>query len=47
MKVKVMIEDGGKLPKWAMISGGTSDNGKEDELNKSLIEMAEELESDG
>lgn len=35
------------IDKWAMISGGTSDNGKEDELSKSLREMAEELESDG
>ena len=34
------------IDKWAMISGGTSDNGKEDELSKSLREMAEELESD-
>ena len=31
---------------WAMISGGPSDNAKEDELSKSLREMAEELESD-
>ena len=30
-----------------MISGGPSDNGKEDELSKSLREMEEELESDG
>ena len=35
------------IDKWAMISGGTSDNDKEDELSKSLREMAEELESDG
>ena len=35
------------IDKWAMISGGTSDNGKEDELSKSLREMAEGLESDG
>ena len=35
------------IDKWAMISGGPSDNGKEDELSKSLREMAEELESDG
>ena len=35
------------IDKWAMISGGTSDNAKEDELSKSLREMAEELESDG
>ena len=35
------------IDKWAMVSGGPSDNGKEDELSKSLREMAEELESDG
>ena len=35
------------IDKWAMISGGPADNGKEDELSKSLREMAEELESDG
>ena len=35
------------IDKWAMISGGPSDNGKEDELSKSLREMAEEFESDG
>ena len=35
------------IDKWAMISGGPSDNGKEDELSKSLREMAEEVESDG
>lgn len=35
------------IDKWAMISGGPSDNAKEDELSKSLREMAEELESDG
>ena len=34
------------IDKWAMISGVPSDNGKEDELSKSLREMAEELESD-
>lgn len=34
------------IDKWAMIGGGPSDNGKEDELSKSLREMAEELESD-
>ena len=34
------------IDKWTMISGGPSDNGKEDELSKSLREMAEELESD-
>ena len=35
------------IDKWTAISGGPSDNGKEDELSKSLREMAEELESDG
>ena len=35
------------IDKWAMISGGLSDNDKEDELSKSLREMAKELESDG
>lgn len=35
------------IDKWAMISGGPSDTEKEDELSKSLREMAEELESDG
>ena len=34
------------IDKWAIISGGPSDNGKEDELSKSLREMAKELESD-
>ena len=34
------------IDKWTAISGGPSDNGKEDELSKSLREMAEELESD-
>ena len=34
------------IDKWAMISGEPSCNGKEDELSKSLREMAEELESD-
>ena len=34
------------IDKWAMISVGTSDNDKEDELSKSLREMAKELESD-
>ena len=34
------------IDKWAMISGGPSDNGKDDELSKSLREMAEGLESD-
>ena len=34
------------IDKWAMISGGPSDTAKEDELSKSLREMAEELESD-
>ena len=33
------------IDKWAMISGGPSDNGKEDELSKRLREMAEGLES--
>lgn len=35
------------IDKWGMIGGGPSDNAKEDELSKSLREMAEELESDG
>ena len=35
------------IDKWAMISGGLSDNDKEDELSKSLREMAKELDSDG
>ena len=35
------------IDKWAMISGGPSDNDKEHELSKSLREMAKELESDG
>ena len=35
------------IDKWAMIRGVPSDNGKEDELSKSLRAMAEELESDG
>lgn len=35
------------IDKWAMISVGLSDNDKEDELSKSLREMAKELESDG
>ena len=35
------------IDKWASISGGPSDNGKEGELSKSLREMVEELESDG
>ena len=34
------------IDKWAMISVGLSDNDKEDELSKSLREMAKELESD-
>lgn len=34
------------IDKWALISGAPSDNAKEDELSKSLREMAEELESD-
>ena len=35
------------IDKWAIISGWPSDNDKEDELSKSLREMAKELESDG
>ena len=34
------------IDKWTAISGGPSDNAKEDELSKSLREMAEELKSD-
>ena len=34
------------IDKWAMISGGPSDNGEEDELSKSLRELGKELESD-
>ena len=35
------------IDKWATVSGGPADTVKEDELSKSLREMAEELESDG
>lgn len=34
------------IDKWATVSGGPADTAKEDELSKSLREMAEELESD-
>lgn len=34
------------IDKWTAISGGPVDSAKEDELSKSLREMAEELESD-
>ena len=34
------------IDKWATVSGGPADTVKEDELSKSLREMAEELESD-
>lgn len=34
------------IDKWASVSGGPADTAKEDELSKSLREMAEELESD-
>ena len=34
------------IDKWAMVSGKPADAVKEDELSKSLKEMAEELESD-
>ena len=34
------------IDKWATVSGGPADTSKEDELSKSLREMAEELESD-
>ena len=34
------------IDKWTAISGGPADTAKEDELSKSLREMAEELESD-
>lgn len=44
--VQITTAIGTLIDKWAMISGGPSDNGKEDELSKSLREMAEELESD-
>lgn len=35
------------IDKWASVSGAPADTEKEDELSKSLREMAEELESDG
>ena len=35
------------IDKWAAVSGSAADEIKEDELSKSLREMAEELESDG
>ena len=35
------------IDKWSAASGGPADTAKEDELSKSLREMAEELESDG
>ena len=35
------------IDKWATVSGGPADTSKEDELSKSLREMAEVLESDG
>ena len=38
---------GALIDKWATVSGGPADTVKEDELSKSLREMAEELESDG
>ena len=34
------------IDKWAAVSGSTADEIKEDDLSKSLREMAEELESD-
>ena len=34
------------IDKWSAVSGGPADTEKEDELSKSLREMAEELESD-
>ena len=34
------------IDKWATVSGGPADTAKEDELSKSLREMADELESD-
>lgn len=34
------------IDKWATVSGGPADTSKEDELSKSLREMAEVLESD-
>ena len=35
------------IDKWAAISGGPADTTKEDDLSRSLRELAEELESDG
>lgn len=35
------------IDKWSAVSGGPADTAKEDELSKSLREMAEDLESDG
>lgn len=34
------------IDKWSAVSGGPADTAKEDELSKSLREMADELESD-
>lgn len=34
------------IDKWAMISGSPADTAKEDDLSRSLREMAEELDSD-
>lgn len=34
------------IDKWALISGSPADTAKEDDLSRSLREMAEELESD-
>ena len=34
------------IDKWSAVSGGPADTAKEDELSKSLREMAEEMESD-
>ncbi len=35
------------IDKWALISGSAKDTAEEDELSKSLREMANELENDG
>lgn len=35
------------IDKWATVSGAPADTAKEDDLSKSLREMAEDLESDG
>lgn len=35
------------IDKWTAISGGPSDNAKEDDLSRSLRELGKELESDG